>query len=87
MEWIDISEINKIDLPNNILIWQHNLSDSECSRFQRANYLQDTQITVYPLTHNTKFKLQENGFYEGYDLDGDWCRITHFAIIDAPLSL
>ena len=87
MEWISISEINKIDLPNSILVWQNNLVDSECSRFQRAVYYNDSHIVIYPLTNNTKFKLQESGFYEGYDLEGDWCRITHFAIVDAPLSL
>jgi hypothetical protein len=87
MEWINISEINKFDLTNSILVWQNNLSDSECSRFQRAVYYSDSHIVIYPLTYNTKFKLQENGFYEGYDLEGDWCRITHFSIIEAPISL
>jgi hypothetical protein len=25
------------------------------------------------------------GFYEGYDLEGDWCRITHFSIVNTPM--
>lgn len=82
--WIPINEIKTIKPENNILIWQENLSDKECSRFQRAVWY-ETFIKVYPLTHRTLFKLKENGFYEGYDLEGDLCRVTHFAIVNAPV--
>jgi len=85
--WIPISEIKTINPQDNILIWQHNLSDEECSRFQRAVWYEDSHIDVYPLTHRTTFNYLENGFYEGYDLEGDRCRVTHFAIVNAPHNL
>lgn len=84
VSWISISEIKTIKPENNILIWQENLSDKECSRFQRAVWY-ESFIEVYPLTHRTLFKLKDNGFYEGYDLEGDLCRVTHFAIVNAPM--
>ena len=84
VNWIPISEIKTINPENNIMIWQENLSDKECSRFQRAIWFEDSHIDVYPLTHKTTFDYK-NGFYEGYDLEGDLCRVTHFAIINAPL--
>jgi hypothetical protein len=84
MNWIDIREIDKIQPKGNILIWQHNLNDEECSRFQRAIHYKESHIDIYPLTHRTTFDFNENGFYEGYDLEGDLCRVTHFALIEAP---
>jgi hypothetical protein len=82
--WINISEISKYNLHNvDILIWQHNLSDEKASRFQRATYIEG-YIEVYPLFHRTLFKLSEEGFYEGHDLEGDTCRVTHFALVTPP---
>jgi len=83
VNWIPISEIKNIKPENNILIWQENLCDKECSRFQRAVWYEDSHINVYPLSNKTMFKYK-NGFYEGYDLEGDLCIVTHFTIINAP---
>lgn len=83
IDWIDISEIGEYNPESNILIWQDNLADPECSRFQRAVWY-ESFIEVYPLTHRTKFKLNEDGFYQGYDLEGDLCRVTHFAFVQEP---
>ena len=85
VKWIPISEIKTINPKVSIMIWQHNLSDEECSRFQRAFWYEDSHIDVYPLTHRTVFDYnEENGFYEVYDLEGDFCRVTHFAIVNTP---
>lgn len=81
--WIEISELSKYNPEDNILIWQDNLSENKYSRFQRAILIGNT-ITVYPLSHRTKFKLNADGFYEGYDLEGDLCRVTHFQLIKNP---
>lgn len=85
MNWININEIKNYNPKFNILIWQQNLVDQESSRFQRAVWYEDSHIDVYPLTHKTSFDLKENGFYEGYDLEGDLCRVTHFIIIQGPI--
>lgn len=85
VKWFPMSEIKTIKPNVSIMIWQHNLSDEECSRFQRAFWYEDSHIDVYPLTHRTVFDYNdENGFYEGYDLEGDFCRVTHFALVNAP---
>lgn len=86
-EWIPISEINNNESleGESILIWQHNLSDPESSRFQRAVWYKESHIDVYPLTHKTRFKFKD-GNYDGYDLEGDMCRVTHFKTINRPLD-
>lgn len=84
--WIPISEIKTVNPQGNILIWQENLSDKECSRFQRAIWY-ETFIEVYPLTNRTLFKLNDVGCYQGYDLEGDLCRVTYFAIINEPKKI
>jgi hypothetical protein len=86
IEWIPISKINEIKPDDNILIWQQNLSDESCSKFQRAVWYGDMYIEVYPKVHRTKFQLSDKGNYEGYDLEGDLCRVTHFAIVNKPIS-
>lgn len=88
MNWIDISEINNYNVEGkNILIWQNNLSDKECSRFQRAVYYNGDNkvspfIRIYPMTDGTIYK--KNKEWINYDLEGDKCQITHFAIINSP---
>jgi hypothetical protein len=83
MDWISINEIKSYDPTDSILIWQHNLVDIESSRFQRAVYY-ESHIVVYPLTHSTTFKKNEKNEFVGYDLEGDLCQVTHFAIINPP---
>ena len=85
VKWIPIFEIKTINPNVSIMIWQHNLSDEECSRFQRAFWYEDSHIVVYPLTNRTVFDYnEETGFYEGYDLEGNFCRVTHFSLVNAP---
>lgn len=83
-DWKEISKILENEKGDNILIWQQNLNDDGDSRFQRAVFIGNT-ITVYPLSHRTKFKLNTDGFYEGYDLEGDLCRVTHYMTIEKPI--
>lgn len=89
MDWIEISKID--DYPEienkSILVWQENLSDSSCSRFQRAIFNKgdsriSDSITIYPVVYSNYFQKSDN--YVNYDLEGDKCQITHFAIISKP---
>lgn len=90
MNWIKISEINKqedID-GENILVWQNNLSDPECSRFQRAVFFKGDEkvcsfIKIYPNGGSRNY-YKEDKEWKNYDLEGDMCQITHFSIVDAP---
>ena len=90
MNWINISEINKqknIE-GKNILVWQNNLSDAECSRFQRAVFYKSNNkvcsfIKIYPVGTDRNY-YKEDKEWKNRDLEGDMCQITHFAIIDTP---
>lgn len=66
MNWIKIEEIGYYKPDGNILVWQKNLSDAKCSRFQRASYC-DT-IIIYPLTNKTIYQKKDE--YKNYDLEG-----------------
>lgn len=88
MNWINISEINKQENieGKNILVWQTNLSDTECSRFQRAVFYKGNDkvcsfIKIYPM--GTEI-YKEDKEWKNMDLEGDMCQITHFAIIGRP---
>lgn len=89
MYWINISEINLKDSieGKNILVWQNNISDPECSRFQRAIFYKgdnnDSFIKIYPIGTERNY-YKEDKKWKNYDLEGDMCQITHFAIIDPP---
>lgn len=89
MEWINISEIDNHDVEGkNILIWQNNLADKECSRFQRAVYHKGNDkvcsfVRIYPITNRQVYR--EDQQWIDYDLEGDKCQITHFAIVNKPL--
>ena len=90
MNWINISEIdNQKEIEGEgILVWQHNLSDKTSSRFQRGIYFKGDEktssfIKIYPDQGSRGYFKQDNG-YKNYDLEGDMCQITHFAIISPP---
>lgn len=92
MNWINISEIDTHEEieGKNILVWLKNLADSECSRFQRAVFLKGNEricsfIKLYPITVGNSYYKQDED-YTNYDLEGDMCKITHFAIVDAPID-
>lgn len=91
MNWINISEIDNHDVEGkSILIWQNNLADKESSRFQRAVYHKGNNkvtsfIRIYPLT-NRQLYYKEDKQWIDYDLEGDKCQITHFAIVNAPVN-
>ena len=88
MKWIE-TEINNFDIKvKNILVWQKNLSEPACSRFQRAVFFRSNNktcsfIKIYPLGTDDNY-YKEDKEYKNYDLEGDMCQITHFAIVDAP---
>ena len=89
MEWINISKIRDYESieGKSILVWQENLADSTCSRFQRAIFYKDDlksydMIQIYPNLGDNYFLKSDN--YINYDLEGDKCQITHFAIVDKP---
>lgn len=84
MEWIDISKINEYELNDIILIWQNNISDANSSRFQKAFYHKDSHFEIFPKTQLTRFRKNRHGKYQGYDLEGDLCEVTHFLIVDKP---
>ena len=81
MNWIRIKEIEALDPSQNILVWQHNLSDPNSSRFQRAIYFSGI-IKIYPIQGDNYYLRDKE--YIGYDLEGDVCQITHFALVEAP---
>ena len=90
INWINISEINnQKDIEGeNILVWQNNLSDSKCSRFQRAVFYKGNDkvcsfIKIYPIGTERNYYKEDKG-WKNRDLEGDMCQITHFAIIEAP---
>ncbi len=89
MNWININEINNYNIVGeNILIWQNNLTDKDCSRFQRATFLRGNDkvcsfIEILPRTARQLF--MEDKQWIGYDLEGDQCQITHFAIVESPI--
>lgn len=86
MEWISIKDIDEHEYltSSDIMVWQENLVDKECSRFQRGLYFScgdDSFIKIYPRERNNFYKSKN---YMFYDLDGDMCQITHFSIIEPP---
>jgi hypothetical protein len=90
MNWINISEINKQENieGKNILVWQNNLSDAECSRFQRAVFYKGDEkvssfIIIYPIGTDRNH-YREDKEWKNYDLEGDMCKITHFAMVESP---
>lgn len=90
MNWIKIEEIKNHKPKGNILVWQKNLSDDSCSRFQRAVFFKGNKnccsfIKIYPIGNDNN-PYKEDKEYKNYDLEGDMCQITHFAIIDAPID-
>jgi hypothetical protein len=84
MNWIKVSEIEKYMPTGNILVWQENLSDPASSRFQRAMWFEGSHFLIYPIVHRQSFRLTDEGNYEGRDLEGDLCRITHFCYVERP---
>lgn len=88
MNWIEIENIDKHDVEGeNILIWQENITDKECSRFQRAVYTKGDSkecsfLQIYPNTFSQYF--MEDKDWIGSDLEGDKCQITHFTIVERP---
>lgn len=83
--WIDINE----DAPNNgdmVLIWQENLSDEECSRWQKALYRDHGEVKyfeTYPVVFREHYVNNDN--YIGSDLEGDKIQITHWMrILKSP---
>jgi hypothetical protein len=89
MNWIKIQEIDKYDVDGkSILIWQRNLADAECSRFHRAIYYNGNEkvssfVRIYPITTSKQIYMKDNEWID-YDLEGDMCQITHFAIVQSP---
>ena len=81
IDWIKIEEIDDCNTSRNIMIWEENLSDPVCSRFQRGDYFEGL-IQVYP--HNSSAYYEKKKNYISYDLEGDRCQITHFAFVDSP---
>jgi hypothetical protein len=86
MNWIDINKIDDSLNGESILIWQENLTDKSCSRFQRAVYYTgNTKISsfikIYP---NNKQVYMQDKSYINYDLEGDLCQITHYSIVNSP---
>lgn len=89
MNWININEINDYKIEGeNILVWQNNLSDKNSSRFQRALFQKGNQkvcsfIEILPRVSRHLF--MEDKQWISYDLEGDQCQITHFAIVESPI--
>lgn len=85
--WIDINT----DLPKDgefVIIWQENLADSECSRFQRARFADYGDVKnigqlkifeVYPIVYREEYHSSKN--YIGEDLEGDQVKITHWSYV------
>lgn len=81
MEWIDISEIENTEPKGSILVWQDNKADPDSSRFQRAVYFSGI-IDIYPLVYRSTFEKSKD--WIGYDIEGDLCQITQFALVKPP---
>ena len=90
MNWINISEINnQPDIEGkSILVWQKNLTDPECSRFQRAVFYKGDKfssfIKIYPTGSVSGF-FKEDEEWKNRDLEGDMCQLTHFSTVNAPV--
>lgn len=84
IDWIKIEDIDNHEIPSSIMVWQENITDPECSRFQRATYFDgdDGFIQIYPHSSSAYFKKETH--YIGSDLEGDTCQITHFAFVNSP---
>lgn len=80
MIWLPINE----KLPEEgsvVIIWQENLSDPNCSRFQKAVYYK-THFRIYPIGLENVYKSSND--FVALDLEGDTCQITHW--MNAPKS-
>lgn len=72
--WVSV----KKQLPKDgdtVLVWQNNLSDKKCSRWQKA-YYSDGIFEVYPKVYGKGYF--EKTKFKGYDLEGDVIQITHW---------
>jgi hypothetical protein len=85
MKWYNIKKKKPKD-GQEVVIWTQNISDYECSRIQRAIYLEfingDGFFTVYPIVWKERYQSKDN--YIGNDLEGDKIQITHWMNIPSP---
>jgi len=79
MKWISILE----KLPEDgqkVIVWQHNLSDADCSRHHCAVYYHykddESYFDIYPRVFKTVYK-SKNKFIDR-DLEGDKVQLTHW---------
>lgn len=87
MNWIKLENITEEHKrTKNLMFWQENLSDKQGSRFQRGSYIDDggkgdSFIQLYP--RGQKF-FDQSEDWKNYDLEGDMCQITHYAVVEPP---
>lgn len=62
-----------------VIIWQENLSEPNCSRFQKAIYYK-THFRIYPIGSGDVYRSTSD--FVALDLEGDTCQITHW--MNAP---